>query len=173
MDLNTILGAAIAIIASILAYFFQSIESNKKHKWELEEKKKEREERVILNRIDQIEILVTEFFTFGSLPIGQLEQILQGEWESTGLIKGIDPLIKKYSLFAIPKILEDIELQIQVDNLEELAGEMLNLIGEVSTMAIPDKEKIGQLMDLSKKFEEPYLCALKRLDFLRKQLYSK
>jgi hypothetical protein len=66
MDLNTlnlIIGGSIALVASastsFLNFLFQNHDSNKKRNWELEDKKREKSQKILLERIDQTEILVT------------------------------------------------------------------------------------------------------------------
>lgn len=60
--LTLLSGGGIAIISSFLTFLFQSRESNKKRKWELEDKESDKRLKIKLDRIDQIEKLEAENF---------------------------------------------------------------------------------------------------------------
>ena len=65
MELNTIIGAGIAIISSsvtaLLAFIVNTIEAKRKRKWELEDEKRNNTKEIYLQRLNQLEVLIQDY----------------------------------------------------------------------------------------------------------------
>jgi len=180
MDTNTIIGAAIAIISSSitagLSFLFRCLESDKKRKWEIEDRNKENEQKVTIKRIDQVESLVTEYYNLGGTIVRNLDGIYEGNWDYKTLIKEVDPLIKKFHLTQMPKVLGDSKLQTHVDKLHKLSEKIVDLVSIISVNSKDkklDRREVGEeILKVLNELEEPYSNAIRRLDTLRKNIYS-
>ncbi len=108
MDLNTlnlIIGGSIALVASastsFLNFLFQNHDSNKKRNWELEDKKREKSQKILLERIDQTEILVTGIIKWVIEQMQEIENFLDEDKSFTEFIKNSKPVFDNLYLSAV------------------------------------------------------------------------
>lgn len=78
MDQNLVIGAGIAIISSsigaALTYYFQTLDANKKRRWELDDKVTEKTQKSLLDRINLIESLILDIYNCANKTIDQVGQ---------------------------------------------------------------------------------------------------
>ncbi len=181
LTLNSIVVGAIAITSALATawatYYFQSRETNKKHKWEIEDKEKENKCNILVNRINQIEELVSkiyncafEFSKFTNL--NSRSQSLKTDefeifitfWNGSG------------QLNILSKVLDDKLLNTHLDKFIMNVGYLVGLLLLEPNTAVGLKDEAKYSIDLGnyiRGLDETTPEIIKRLDTLRIEINHK
>jgi hypothetical protein len=177
ITLNSIVVGCIAIISSLattgLVHFYQSRDSDKKRKWEMEDKESENRKNIKLNRINQIELLVIESFD-NAYEMSKLREIFkEGDFsESREMIIIVSMFRGSAKIKCLGRVLEDEILNEHLEELIKGIGDFLLLY-----LSTPKSEffeadfsiKLGLILN---EFNNPFDKIIKRLDFLKIQVMT-
>jgi len=186
MDSSTyglIMGGVIALVSSVLTsivnFMFQNLDSNKKRKWELEDIKREKSQRIVLDRIDRIELWATEAMKWVSMQPQQIEKILDNDTPSlTALVEGFRPLLDTIYLNAFsPEILNDNKLtestKIFDESFTQVFLETQKIAVAYRNHGLDRTSAVSKIIGLCSDCGESYGSLIKCIDELRIKTVSK
>lgn len=136
MDQNILIGAGIAIISTslgtILSYFLKTLEIDRKRKWELEDQINEKKQKLLLERINQIESLVFEVFNCANKTLEQIVEMSLSTQKIRILTAILSNLrIKIKSLSLISDVLEDDLLSTNISDFAEVVDSLIQLLKKI------------------------------------------
>jgi len=185
MDSSTyglIMGGVIALASSVLTsivnFMFQNLDSNKKRKWELEDIKREKSHRIVLDRIDRIELWATEAMKWASMQLQQIGHILDNDTPSFAVhVEEYRPSLDTMRLNILSaKILNDDKL---IKSIEIFGDNYIELFTRIQEIAAAyrcrnlDKKSVGsKVIELCSDCEESYVSLIKCIDELRRKIVS-
>jgi hypothetical protein len=172
ITINSIVVGSIAILSAltttVLTNFYQSRDSNKKRKWELEDKDRENKQNITLNRINQIESLVFEAID-NAYDMSKLREIFkEGDYsESREMVILVSLFKGSAKLKGLGRILEDEILDKHLEELISGVGKFLVLYlntPKSELFGVDFSIKLGLILN---EINDPFDKIIKRLDYIK------
>jgi hypothetical protein len=179
MDVDTINSVIVGVVAivsasltAILTYIFQSRDSNKKRNWIIEDQERENKQNITLNRIAEIEMLVTKTFDFAYDISKKAEFFKQSKFlpydESEFLVTVWSG---NAQLIGLGRVLDDDELIEYLDALNDNVDKFIEVyLSKTNTEndEIENKFLYAKKLGLCiRDMNEPFHKIIKRLDYLK------
>lgn len=175
MDLNTIIGAVIAIISSSIALWIMHIfnikEANNKRKWELEDEKRNNRKEIYFQRLNQLEEYFKYYGKMASIYKSMINiNTTKDEIIKEGKLDRFPNFMEETYLLSIIIYFDDEELLTYVEDLTDRLKNIKSTYNDFSNKIIND-EVFDRAEFISKKsklsISDVYSKVLKRIDYLK------
>jgi hypothetical protein len=175
-----IYGGAISLISSaitmILNLFVNFLESKRKRKWDQDDRRREKKEKILMDNITQAEKLVLEIVSWHSTIPEKIEFFLDSEMDFSKYITEMKPLLNTIYLSPVFEIIENEKLSAQFDKLGLTTQKLMEIIPIMQAKLNQNeitRDKAGEIIfNMSMSASEPFHEIMKILNKLKIEIMT-